>query len=210
MQYSEFNRQMISIHAPRRGSDTSRIRAAPGAFISIHAPRMGSDRQRRASDNKRRISIHAPRMGSDHEVNAHHVHPSISIHAPRMGSDMALSIFAPALFLFQSTLPAWGATKRPEGSEPNILFQSTLPAWGATAFPSASVYSNSDFNPRSPHGERHFNLTVSVMPFTISIHAPRMGSDIIKILNQRWCDRFQSTLPAWGATVQPKHTAMTA
>ena len=141
MQYSEFNRHMISIHAPRRGSDTSRIRAAPGAFISIHAPRRGSDRQRRASDNKRRISIHAPRMGSDHEVNAHHVHPSISIHAPRMGSDMALSIFAPALFLFQSTLPAWGATSYVHARQDGKLY----------------------FNPRSPHGERQ--LFLRSLPF---------------------------------------------
>lgn len=43
------------------------------------------------------------------------------------------------------------------------------------------------FNPRSPHGER-----------------PVTGERALALIT------FQSTLPAWGATVQSKHTAMTA
>ena len=35
--------QMISIHAPRTGSDRIRVDGAGGAAISIHAPRTGSD-----------------------------------------------------------------------------------------------------------------------------------------------------------------------
>ena len=34
-----------------------------------------------------------------------------------------------------------------------------------------------DFNPRSPHGERHFAIAVSRSDSRISIHAPRTGSD---------------------------------
>ena len=34
---------IISIHAPRTGSDTARIQIKKGASISIHAPRTGSD-----------------------------------------------------------------------------------------------------------------------------------------------------------------------
>ena len=59
------------------------------------------------------------------------------------------------VFIFLSTLPAWGATW---GWEPPValvaLFLSTLPAWGAT-MPSIQNYSKID----------------------ISIHAPRVGSD---------------------------------
>lgn len=33
------------------------------------------------------------------------------------------------------------------------------------------------FNPRSPHGERRDGRMVYTLPFYISIHAPRMGSD---------------------------------
>ena len=57
-----------------------------------------------------------------------------------------------------------------------------------------------DFNPRSPHGER-LSRTVKISPpVKISIHAPRMGSDLPLLLRQSPGHRFQSTLPAWGAT----------
>ena len=103
--------QIISIHAPRVGSDCE----AAGLLqketvISIHAPRVGSD----ASDlllglcgdnfNPRSpcgerpinratgqclidISIHAPRVGSDRVVLCLFLIIKISIHAPRVGSD---------------------------------------------------------------------------------------------------------------------------
>ena len=37
---------------------------------------------------------------------------NISIHAPRMGSDRNWSSVYPAIKLFQSTLPGWGATAK--------------------------------------------------------------------------------------------------
>jgi len=57
------------------------------------------------------------------------------------------------------------------------------------------------FNPRSPHGERLFAAPSCAVPTYVSIHAPRMGSDTRKpcLLSANiW---FQSTLPAWGATI---------
>ena len=55
-------------------------------------------------------------------------------------------------------------------------FQSTLPAWGAThGFPPLGLII--DFNPRSPHGERHYTKQPLLQSDVISIHAPRMGSD---------------------------------
>ena len=57
---------LISIHAPRMGSDfNSLTEASVIRIISIHAPRMGSDRRSELTRNHRGISIHAPRMGSD-------------------------------------------------------------------------------------------------------------------------------------------------
>ena len=35
-----------------------------------------------------------------------------------------------------------------------------------------------NFNPRSPHGERLYAATIIMAAVIISIHAPRMGSDI--------------------------------
>ena len=57
---------IISIHAPRKGSDISGIYSAcSGTKISIHAPRKGSDVMQSDCDDNRDISIHAPRKGSD-------------------------------------------------------------------------------------------------------------------------------------------------
>ena len=58
-------------------------------LISIHAPRMGSDDVLAQADPAiDPISIHAPRMGSDPDTTTPAaVHDTISIHAPRMGSD---------------------------------------------------------------------------------------------------------------------------
>mgnify|MGYP001729145845 CR=1 FL=1 len=57
------------------------------------------------------------------------------------------------------------------------IFQSTLPARGATAFPCLAARAYSNFNPRSPHGERHLQIVVCGGFVPISIHAPRTGSD---------------------------------
>ena len=57
------------------------------------------------------------------------------------------------------------------------MFQSTLPAWGATVA-----------------------LQNFLMCLTVSIHAPRVGSDLRNGHLASVPALFQSTLPAWGAT----------
>ena len=87
-----------------------RVRTSRASVISIHAPRTGSDEGGQRFIRGQGISIHAPRTGSD-KANGHsQFKQSISIHAPRTGSDVvghAQKVFALA---FQSTLPARGAT----------------------------------------------------------------------------------------------------
>ena len=57
---------MISIHAPREGSDLLGYSDERDHTISIHAPREGSDDGLyRLLEGLRIISIHAPREGSD-------------------------------------------------------------------------------------------------------------------------------------------------
>ena len=81
-------------------------------LISIHAPREGSDMdQRGAIVETFQISIHAPREGSDHRPPPPRSIPSaISIHAPREGSDLLREVYEIAPVEFLSTLPARGAT----------------------------------------------------------------------------------------------------
>ena len=108
------------------------------------------------------ISIHAPRVGSDagHPVPAR-LDGRISIHAPRMGSDNEQEVAKTEAETFQSTLPGWGAT-RIGGFDGSVFkFQSTLPGWGATPPPWQWSPPQSNFNPRSPDGERPRKWTSS-------------------------------------------------
>ncbi len=108
---------------------------------------------------------------------------------------------ASLLAKFQSTLPAGGATQRLKSPYGSVEFQSTLPAGGATvAFPN-KTRSLTYFNPRSPRGERLDCVPIEQLYGTISIHAPRGGSDVIIRSAVFCCCLFQSTLPAGGATL---------
>ena len=80
-----------------------------------------------------------------------------------------------------------------------IKFQSTLPAWGATLPNRIHHTGQTNFNPRSPHGERlhhlvHGNSNGNFNPR--SPHGERLGLQDVEIVGLE----FQSTLPAWGAT----------
>ena len=57
------------------------------------------------------------------------------------------------------------------------------------------------FNPLSPHGERLPVVRCKHCVYGISIHSPRMGRDsvVFGILDTAYS--FQSTLPAWGETL---------
>ena len=101
----------ISIHAPRTGSDRSGAgRTAVHLPISIHAPRTGSDIINNSTFETIKISIHAPRTGSDRESPAHGA--GLHYFNPRSphGERPRISCTRCGTTLFQSTLPARGAT----------------------------------------------------------------------------------------------------
>ena len=148
----------------------------------------------------------------------------ISIHAPREGSDWWLRPAygcTPRYFY-----PRSPRGERLAGLEvryvANAQFLSTLPARGATISTSESGVSIGYFYPRSPRGERPATPTALTIGFTflstlpargatlvtlnlngkrsISIHAPREGSDKCICRNCIHTNKFLSTLPARGAT----------
>ena len=57
------------------------------------------------------------------------------------------------------------------------------------------------FNPRSPRGERRCDIIPTTAIKRISIHAPREGSDRARGRATAGSEKFQSTLPARGATI---------
>ncbi len=147
------------------------------------------------------ISIHTPRVGSDIRHTPLVFLRPISIHTPRVGSDHGSRFIAAIRQRFQSTLPVWGATImmcparfKPKNFNPHSpcgerrtetqtmyrirrRFQSTLPVWGAT---------------------HHNDFASDVV--IISIHTPRVGSDLSSPQKMALKRLFQSTLPVWGAT----------
>ena len=171
---------MISIHAPRTGSDRSAVTAAHrwSAFQST-LPARGATIRPVLRCFPKPISIHAPRTGSDKIVfdaatQRTHFNPR-SPHGERR-------VLAPDTTFhmnhFNPRSPH--GERRPPSARASSpkRFQSTLPARGATATRGLASTSASHFNPRSPHGERH-----AVSP-----------EGNLMIL-------FQSTLPARGATL---------
>ena len=64
----------------------------------------------------------------------------------------------------------------------------------------ALTSTHGDFYPRSPRGERLDRNMVLAYLRSISIHAPREGSDALPIVQTLFGNKFLSTLPARGAT----------
>ena len=147
-------------------------------YISIHAPRTGSDMEHPNDDNSRRISIHAPRTGSDQQARA------------SLGQ----------LNVFQSTLPARGATGARWRSTMAVVISTHAPRTGSDVENAIYYKGYPDFNPRSPHGERPQASRADRDCHPISTHAPRTGSDPDFCVNKFQVVRFQPTLPARGAT----------
>ena len=148
---------LISIHAPRTGSDACPpSAAAPTVYFnprSPHGERLGGKSGLISAGT---ISIHAPRTGSDGRPRKNPpTQRTISIHAPCMGSDSTATAWRFSIASFQSTLPARGATAQSihRSSEPLISIHA--PRTGSDNLQLILQTSRWDFNPRSPHGERH-------------------------------------------------------
>ena len=128
---------------------------------------------------------------------------NISIHAPRTGSDTRSLTFMVSKAIFQSTLPARGATSLSTvqylcypisihaprtgsdqkalktGADP-VIFQSTLPARGATLHQFAMICPCLSFQSTLPaRGATRISAEAYTRLKLISIHAPRTGSDYI-------------------------------
>ena len=145
----------ISIHAPCTGSDENLLHTVRDYIISIHAPCTGSD-----ATAARKPGLHT------------NFNPR-SLHGERRCSG-AGSI---QNSLFQSTLPARGATGSPGGMRGRGGISIHAPCTGSDLCRLSCLLKLLNFNPRSLHGER---------PAT---DAATLGALL-----------FQSTLPARGAT----------
>ena len=148
----------------------------------------------------------------------------ISIHAPRTGSDHLRRVEEPRVHGYFNPRSPHGE-RRPGGCRraPPQEISTHAPRTGSDGFADCVLRVFEDFNPRSPHGERHARAVPEICAHGISIHAPRTGSDGVRVREIRHGEvisihaprtgsdkssitahlrpsRFQSTLPARGAT----------
>ena len=128
----------------------------------------------------------------------------ISIHVPRRGSDFCHRLFPLSAADFNPRSPQgerrWKMKRftliidfnprSPQGERLTLqpplhilssTFQSTLPAGGATNVNTKFLHTLSQFQSTLPAGgATFFTVLFTVVPGSISIHAPRRGSDTVK------------------------------
>ena len=216
--------QSISIHAPRTGSDSSIL--PPTAWTADFNPRSPhGERQQRRRRAVRTCAFQStlPARGATYVGNHSAAYSAFQSTLPARGATLRWTVKNTRLEnfnprsphgerrvsmhtsrrrrKFQSTLPARGATRRCSCCGRMALFQSTLPARGATRRVRLPCAGRAYFNPRSPHGERRKRRQPTRTATSISIHAPRTGSDRGAAGCGSRRRKFQSTLPARGATL---------
>ena len=148
---------------PLRGATQVTGRKLSDIIISIHAPLAGSDHVpavRKVAG--RAISIHAPLAGSDRRP--HMVLTSVRDFNPRSpcGERPACGMSSSARRVFQSTLPLRGATAPVVGHLVVDDISIHAPLAGSDMLIPGHTSSRSDFNPRSPCGERLHKWTSKV------------------------------------------------
>ena len=181
---------------------------APTKIISIHAPRVGSDCGRWATILAPWvISIHAPRVGSDgpswcRPLPARHFNPRSPC-----GERHHMTALQDFCYEFQSTLPVWGATDLMGLDTDFIRFQSTLPVWGATPcrYDDERIARISIHAPRvgSDRIIRMAICTCVSFQSTLPVWGATAAFGAVHGAN-----KFQSTLPVWGATSVQKRMAL--
>ena len=165
--------------SPRGGATRIEDAIAEYGEFQSTLPAWGSDTTQFALGVYSHVSIHAPRVGERHRTNPGAIKDrEVSIHAPRVGERPVLRRLLDNLFMFQSTLPAWGSD----------------------TLRTRIIQRTSSFNPRSPRGGATVHTyPVSAQAPCFNPRSPRGGATTGRHVFLRIRQKFQSTLPAWGS-----------
>ena len=170
----------ISIHAPRVGSD--RLLREITTYRDNFNPRSPcGERQQQCRQKRRRKKFQStlPVWGA---TTHHRMTPErhqISIHAPRVGSDRLVDWSCCRAIYFNPRSPCGERLISLNVMTRIFLFQSTLPVWGATA-PISGLSVGINISIHAPRvGSDAYGMDASTA-YQISIHAPRVGSDPLR------------------------------
>ena len=191
----------ISIHAPRVGRDnvggTSTClacdfnpRAPRGARLGISAPILptrpfqstrpawGATLLRWSARHRVSISIHAPRVGRDLNGAAAMSDDPISIHAPRVGRDLSESRSLSESPYFNPRAPRGARLPRPSPAVRAVYFNPRAPR-GARQAGDVMLHLERQFQSTRPAWGATPICHKLLLQIQISIHAPRVGRDLI-------------------------------
>ena len=168
--------QFLSTLPARGATILQSVAYTPIQFLST-LPVRGATPTRRQMFPDQIISIHAPREGSD-QTRFDFYHPMLAFLSTlpvRGATKEKQRQTSPSTFL--STLPARGATITGRLHGHNVLFLSTLPARGATALKGELAFLAKAFLSTLPARGATARKDSKMLCISISIHAPREGSD---------------------------------
>ena len=151
---------LISTHAPRTGSDkqSGATTAANGAFQPTLPARGATLSGWHCHDRRRHFNPRSPHGERRTAAAAAAQAWRISTHAPRTGSDSTAYAGCAIYGQFQPTLPARGATGSAAATRASCKISTHAPRTGSDLMSDAAERHRRNFNPRSPHGERHGTL----------------------------------------------------
>ena len=188
---------------PARGATCADFHRLLHIVISIHAPRTGSDRRCRPRCSARRNfnprSPHGERRGTSTHMRR------------REGFQSTLPARGATCTTPSKPTPArYFNPRSPHGERPPAAFASAAlpaisihaPRTGSDLIEPKCHIAPSDFNPRSPHGERQPPRPALAIPTKFQSTLPARGATSGGRPPESATAPFQSTLPARGATRQ--------
>ena len=119
----------------------------------------------------------------------------ISIHAPRTGSDAPVHFWQLGVLLFQSTLPARGATTSVPEFDFAIAISIHAPRTGSDLFCCSKKFAKSPFQSTLPARGATGEQYATTSYVDISIHAPRTGSDMHRVCRNPPMTNFNPRSP---------------
>ena len=238
----------ISIHAPLTGSDSRDRAEILQDFISIHAPLTGSDRggsvkslfhpdfNPRSPYGERQppalpqgkqwqFQSTLPLRGAT-SASRPFLHKTENFNPRSPYGERRLETWERfGSYIFQSTLPLRGATRVGDRLSPHGEISIHAPLTGSDRDINFQIRKKTDFNPRSPYGERPLTRFTRSLPATFQSTLPLRGATFVAAIgNYGYADFnprspygerpgrhtmrmppcvFQSTLPLRGATADP-------
>ena len=191
----------ISTHAPRTGSDSgSATVTVTTGKISTHAPRTGSDNLMRQSHNLQRLfQPTLPARGATGASGEGCKQKSISTHAPRTGSDMIAGAALYSVSQISTHAPRTGSDYKMLRRQERINNFNPRSPHGERHGVCAGRCVGQHFNPRSPHGERRHGSQHDCRAGSFQPTLPARGATTAKMYEAEM-QIFQPTLPARGAT----------